>query len=91
MPQLDLSIDNPQALQILKALASETRFALLQKLGNKLSVGELAEKLNQTEANVSAQIKILEKAGLVTSNYVIGHHGVKKIVELVVNTISITL
>ena len=49
--------------------------------GNNLDVSRIAEALKQTEANISAQIKILEKAGLITSRYEPGAHGVRKVCE----------
>ncbi|MHA1264997.1 MAG: ArsR/SmtB family transcription factor [Candidatus Helarchaeota archaeon] len=66
--------------KIAKALASETRWQILKLLKRqKLDVSQIAELLEQTEANISAQIKILEKAKLITSKYEPGVHGVKKV------------
>jgi predicted transcriptional regulator len=42
-------------------------------------VDELAKDINQSKANTSAQIRILEKAGLVKTIYKPGVRGVKKI------------
>ena len=65
---------------IAKAISSKTRWYILKLLkAQKLDVSQIAEKLGQTEANISAQVKILEKANLIKSNYEPGAHGVKKV------------
>ncbi|MHA1298324.1 MAG: ArsR/SmtB family transcription factor [Candidatus Helarchaeota archaeon] len=83
MKKSELEISNGNATKIFKALASETRCKILNLLknGNKLDISRIAESLNQTEANISAQIKILEKAGLIISRYEPGERGVRKICE----------
>lgn len=53
-----------------KALSSKTRWKILKMISKeKMDVSRIAEKLGQTEANISAQIKILEKSGLILSHY----------------------
>ncbi|NVM54723.1 MAG: ArsR family transcriptional regulator [Candidatus Helarchaeota archaeon] len=65
---------------VAKALASKTRWRILKLLKiQQMDVSQIAEKLGQTEANISAQVKILEKAQLIKSNYEPGAHGVKKV------------
>jgi predicted transcriptional regulator len=93
MEQLELSLNEPQVLKILKVLASETRRRILVLciITEGLDICEIAEKLHQTEANISAQIKILEKANLMKSSFTIGKHGVKKTPRLVINKITINL
>ena len=86
---LELDLEDPQTLIIFKALASDTRWTLLKTFGLKLDVCETAKKLNQTEANISAQMKILEKAQLMTPRFEVGRHGVKKICELNLDRIVI--
>ena len=83
MKKPELEIVNGKATEIFKALASETRWKILNLLknGEKLDISRIAEALKQTEANISAQIKILEKAGLVISRYEPGERGVRKICE----------
>ena len=80
---LDVEIVNGEVTKIFKALASETRWKILKliKNGDKLDISRLAESLKQTEANISAQVKILEKAGLIKSYYEPGERGVRKICE----------
>ena len=88
---IELDLEDPQVLDLLKALASETRWNILKTFGQKMDVCEIAKKLNQTEANISAQIKILEKAHLVTPKFEVGRHGVKKICELNADRIIINI
>lgn len=83
MKKPEVEISNGEVTKIFKALASDTRWKILKLLvnDNKMDVSRIAESLEQTEANISAQIKILEKAGLITSRYEPGEHGVRKICE----------
>jgi predicted transcriptional regulator len=74
--------EEKEVTRIAKAIASKTRWKILQLLGTKkMDVSRIAESLKQTEANVSAQVKILENAGLLESHYEPGIHGVRKVCE----------
>ncbi len=86
---IEFDLDDPQVFLLMKALSSETRLKILKILKNKLDVCQTAKQLGQTEANVSAQIKILEKANLISPKYEAGRHGVKKICEPTVERIII--
>jgi predicted transcriptional regulator len=78
--------------QITKALKSPTRQKILSILRDTpLDVSRIAKRLSQTEANISAQVQLLQKAGLVSCRYEAGDHGVRKICEVVVDKIIITL
>ncbi|MHA1578773.1 MAG: ArsR/SmtB family transcription factor [Candidatus Freyarchaeota archaeon] len=71
----ELTVKNEEVAKIAKALASQTRWEILRLLREKkMDVSRIAETLKQTEANVSAQVKILEKAGLLKSHYEPGEH-----------------
>jgi len=73
-----------------KALSSETRWRILNLTHEKpLMITEIANELNQTEANISAQVKILEKAGLIHSFYKPGEHGVRKMVQALASRVII--
>ncbi|WXG42177.1 MAG: ArsR family transcriptional regulator [Candidatus Freyarchaeum deiterrae] len=88
----ELSVKGDEVAKVAKALASETRLQLLKILSEqKMDVSRIAAKLNQTEANISAQIKILEKVGLLKSHYEPGEHGVRKVCETAVQKIYINL
>jgi predicted transcriptional regulator len=70
---------------IAKALSSETRRQILyyiRKNEDGMDVSNIASELNMTEANISAQVKKLKKAGLIECDYCSGHHGVRKISKL---------
>lgn len=87
-----MNVKGDEVAKVAKALASETRLQLLKLLSEKnMDVSRIAAKLNQTEANISAQIKILEKVGLLKSHYEPGEHGVRKVCETAVEKININL
>jgi predicted transcriptional regulator len=76
-----LQVNNKDAiLKIGRALSSGTRLKILQLLlqGEK-DVTRVARHLGGTEANASAQIKIIYDAGLLECRYEPGQHGLKKI------------
>ena len=57
---------------IAKALSSKTRRQILSQIQNEpsgMDVSKIAAVLNMTEANISAQIKKLEEAELITCDY----------------------
>ncbi len=69
--------------EIVKALSSPTRRNILQQIRiEPMDVSNIASSLNMTEANISAQIKKLDKAGLIICEYCSGRHGVRKISKL---------
>ena len=85
-------VQGDEISKISKALKSPTRQKILSILREEpLDVSRIAKKLGQTEANVSAQIQNLQKAGLVECIYKPGGHGVRKICSVVVDKIIITL
>ncbi|AEM38667.1 transcriptional regulator, ArsR family [Pyrolobus fumarii 1A] len=67
-------------LRVANALSSPTRLKILKLLlRTEADVGEIAELLGQSKANASAQIRRLEEAGLVQTEYKPGSRGVRKI------------
>ncbi|MHA2099880.1 MAG: ArsR/SmtB family transcription factor [Candidatus Kariarchaeaceae archaeon] len=93
MEDIVLSDTNTEKIiMITKAMASKTRFNILQHLAHEeLDISRLAERLSQTEANVSAQVKQLEAAKLVESRYEPGNHGVRKICKTKVKKVTIEI
>ena len=88
-----LEINNDDAvLRIGRALSSGTRLKILKILlqGEK-DVTRVARHLGGTEANASAQIKILKEADLLDCRYEPGQHGLKKISWTKVKRIIIDL
>jgi predicted transcriptional regulator len=76
----DLVVKNDDVSKVTKAISSKTRWQILKLLKeDALDVSRIAEKLEQTEANISAQIKIMEDAGLIETHYEPGVHGVRKV------------
>ena len=79
-----------QIEQIVKALSSQTRRKILRQIQiEPMDVSKIAAKLEMTEANISAQIKKLEQAGLISCSYSSGDHGVRKISHLKYNRLVI--
>lgn len=79
-------------IALAKALSSDTRYKIAKLLVEKeMNINQLAKELGQTEANVSAQIKFLEKAGVLKSRYEPGDHGVRKVCKTNVKKIVIEL
>jgi predicted transcriptional regulator len=76
--------------KIVKALSSRTRRQILHRIQEEpMDVSNIAASLSMTEANISAQIKKLEEAGLITCDYASGDHGVRKISKLKFNKLII--
>ena len=78
--------------KVVKALSSPTRRNILHKIQiskDGMDVSNIASSLNMTEANISAQIKKLQDAGLIFCNYCSGNHGVRKISKIKYNQIII--
>ncbi|MHA1489150.1 MAG: ArsR/SmtB family transcription factor [Promethearchaeota archaeon] len=86
-----ITIDSDEQIELIaKALSSQTRRMILNHIQvNPQDVSSIAAKLKMTEANISAQIKKLEEAGLITCNYSSGNHGVRKISQLKYNRLII--
>ena len=79
-----------QIEKIIKALSSRTRRNILHRIQEEpMDVSNIAASLAMTEANISAQIKKLEEAGLITCDYASGDHGVRKISKLKFNKLVI--
>ncbi len=79
-----------QIEKIVKALSSRTRRQILHHIQEEpMDVSNIAASLAMTEANISAQIKKLEEAGLITCDYASGDHGVRKISKLKFNKLVI--
>ena len=86
-----ISVESDEQIEkIVKALSSRTRRQILNHIQEEpMDVSNIAASLNMTEANISAQIKKLEEAGLITCDYASGDHGVRKISKLKFNNLII--
>ncbi len=79
-----------QIEKIVKALSSRTRRKILHYIQEEpMDVSSIASNLNMTEANISAQIKKLEEADLITCDYTSGAHGVRKLSKLKFHKLTI--
>lgn len=57
---------NDTCVPMLKALADETRWRIVRELLNEpLTVGEITERLEVSQYNVSKHLRILREAGIV--------------------------
>jgi len=56
-----------------------------------MDISSIAKRMKQTEANTSAQIKYLEKAGVLDSRYEPGAHGVRKVCKTKVKKIILNI
>jgi len=86
-----ISVESDEQIEkIVKALSSRTRRQILHYIQEEpMDVSNIAASLKMTEANISAQIKKLEEAGLITCDYASGDHGVRKISRLKFNKLII--
>ncbi|MFW9830072.1 MAG: ArsR/SmtB family transcription factor [Candidatus Thorarchaeota archaeon] len=86
-----VSVESDEKIEkIVKALSSRTRRKILHYIQEEpMDVSNIANSLNMTEANISAQIKKLEDAGLIKCEYASGDHGVRKISQLKFNKLII--
>lgn len=79
-----------QIEKIVKALSSRTRRKILHYIQEEpMDVSSIASNLNMTEANISAQIKKLEEADLITCDYTSGAHGVRKLSKIKFHKLTI--
>lgn len=78
--------------KVASALASLTRLRVLGLIyKEEMGIEDLAEKLNQSKANISTHVKRLEEANIVRAVYLPGQRGVKKIAKPTVKEIKILL
>ncbi|RLE49459.1 MAG: ArsR family transcriptional regulator [Candidatus Methanomethylicota archaeon] len=87
-----LVVQGKDIIRVAVALSSPTRLNILNFLRNReADIGQVAELVKQSKANTSAQIRILERAGLVRTFYRPGVRGVKKVCASNINEIRIIL
>ena len=84
--------DEKQIIALAKALSSPTRYNIVKLLLDKeMDISSIAKRMKQTEANTSAQIKYLERAGVLDSRYEPGAHGVRKVCKTKVKKIILNV
>lgn len=81
-----------EAFKIAQALSSKTSLKILQLLANeKLDISTIAVRLDLSEAHISEEISNLEDLSLIKVGYAPGKRGIRKICELQVGKVIITL
>ena len=91
--KITVTLNQTKALaEIGKALGTETRIAMLQLLqANSLNIKEIADKLQIPISTAASNIKTLEDAGLIITNYQPGVRGSMKLCGRRINEITILL
>lgn len=89
---LDLIHHYETSVTLLKALSSETRLAILSYLGNRtVNVNEIADALKIAPSSATTQIQILEKAGLIRTEFTPATRGLQKLCARTYDDIHIRL
>ncbi|OCL28752.1 ArsR family transcriptional regulator [Orenia metallireducens] len=88
-----LEINNDEnSVEVIKALASEPRMAILELLNKaEMNLNEISERLDMPAPSVTVNIKKLEEAGLISTEYQPGSHGSQKICKRTYDSILISL
>ncbi|HEY3854670.1 MAG TPA: metalloregulator ArsR/SmtB family transcription factor [Verrucomicrobiae bacterium] len=64
-----MTTESGNCAPFLKALASETRWQIVQELlGGELTVGEIGSRLKATQYNVSKHVRVLRDAGIISAS-----------------------
>jgi predicted transcriptional regulator len=88
----EIELSGEKAMSILDALASEASFRALQLLSKeKLDVSTIARRLGFSQAHISEEVNRLQKIGLIKVSYEPGKRGTRKICELAVSKIIISI
>jgi len=87
----ELSLVEAEALQIIKALSSQTNLKILQLLSEeKLDISTIATRLKLSEPSISEGVKQLENLQLVRTSYAAGKRGIRKVCELAIEKLILT-
>ena len=90
---LQLSINKPEQLsKVCHALSTELRLGILKHLTQRgMRVNELAQAMDQPLSTIALNIRILEDAGLITTELRSGSRGAMKLCFRCVDSVDITL
>ena len=80
-----------EGLPVFKALASETRVAILDLLMNKgpMRMTAIAESLQITAGAITSHVKAMHEAGMISIETRGGKHGLQKICSAVTDPLAI--
>jgi predicted transcriptional regulator len=74
-----LKISGSEAFEYLRALASEKRLAILERIGDSiLNIQQISDELGVAQPTVSNHVQRLEEAGLIVTNFKPGQRGTQK-------------
>ncbi|HID94189.1 MAG TPA: ArsR family transcriptional regulator [bacterium (Candidatus Stahlbacteria)] len=89
---LSLRVGERQTIEVLKALASEPRLRILELLANgSMNIQEISEALKIPQPTITVNIRKLEDAGLIGSEYASAIQGSQKICSRAYDEILIKL
>lgn len=92
IPLLELTIEDAQSLKVLKALASETRLAILKLLcDGPHNVSEIASALELPISTANLHLGILEEAGLLIIDIRPGTRGMQKVCAKAYSSITLPI
>ena len=92
MPLNEIWVEGEEILKMTQALSSKTSFRILQLLANeKLDISTIALRLGLSEAYISEEVNNLEDLNLIRVSYAPGKRGIRKICELQVDKIILSL
>ncbi|MBD3159451.1 MAG: helix-turn-helix domain-containing protein [Candidatus Lokiarchaeota archaeon] len=88
-----LELTGDDIIAVGSALGTASRLKIIRLLQEEgpMMITEIAKRLDMTEANSSAQVKILEEVGIIEAEYEAGKHGLKKICSVKKNKIVFKL
>ena len=87
-----ITVEGENVSKVAMALSSPTRIQILNFIKHKeVDMQEVAELIKQSKANASAQMRILEEAGLVKTSYKPGIRGVKKVCSTDIKEVKLIL
>ena len=65
----DQTMESEPCIRMLKALADDTRWSIVRELLKRtLTVGEISERVNASQYNISKHLRILREAGIVETS-----------------------
>ncbi|ADQ13610.1 ArsR/SmtB family transcription factor [Halanaerobium hydrogeniformans] len=84
--------DEEQIIDVFKALGSEPRMKIIEVLQNEdMNLNQISQYIDMPASSVTVNIKKLEEAGLIETEYKPGNHGSQKICSLNYDKILINL
>ncbi len=87
---LAITLDTEDLKKFAKAINTETRRKILQVLiRGPMDISKLTQELDLSQANISAQIKILQDTGIISCQFTPGDHGTRKVCRLNYSTFVI--